>query len=106
MAPRIHTNSNLHEICVGCMLTSRLQFSAKCEDHCVYLEGKKEECLVMSIHCAASCRSLGVTIWELFELGNQPYRHYSDRQVLTYTVREQQLRLPKPLLKVPLAERW
>lgn len=50
--------------------------------------------------------SLGVTIWELFELGNQPYRHYSDRQVLTYAVREQQLRLPKPLLTVPLAERW
>uniref|UniRef100_A0A8D0D6A5 Apoptosis associated tyrosine kinase n=1 Tax=Sander lucioperca TaxID=283035 RepID=A0A8D0D6A5_SANLU len=50
--------------------------------------------------------SLGVTIWELFELGNQPYRHYSDRQVLTYAVREQQLRLPKPMLKVPLAERW
>uniref|UniRef100_A0A8C6Q8W2 non-specific serine/threonine protein kinase n=1 Tax=Nothobranchius furzeri TaxID=105023 RepID=A0A8C6Q8W2_NOTFU len=50
--------------------------------------------------------SLGVTIWELFELGNQPYRHYSDRQVLTYVVRERQLRLPKPLLKVPLAERW
>ncbi|KAM4715267.1 serine/threonine-protein kinase LMTK1 isoform 2-T2 [Anableps anableps] len=50
--------------------------------------------------------SFGVTIWELFELGNQPYRHYSDRQVLTYAVREQQLRLPKPLLKVPLAERW
>ncbi|KAL0964861.1 hypothetical protein UPYG_G00330050 [Umbra pygmaea] len=50
--------------------------------------------------------SLGVTIWELFEMGNQPYRHYSDRQVLTYTVREQQLRLPKPLLKTPLAERW
>uniref|UniRef100_A0A8K9XAR8 non-specific serine/threonine protein kinase n=1 Tax=Oncorhynchus mykiss TaxID=8022 RepID=A0A8K9XAR8_ONCMY len=50
--------------------------------------------------------SLGVTIWELFELGNQPYRQYSDRQVLTYAVREQQLRLPKPLLKIPLAERW
>ncbi|XP_067343841.1 serine/threonine-protein kinase LMTK1 isoform X2 [Channa argus] len=50
--------------------------------------------------------SLGVTIWELFELGNQPYRHYSDRQVLTYAVKEQQLRLAKPLLKVPLAERW
>ncbi|XP_028990239.1 serine/threonine-protein kinase LMTK1 isoform X2 [Betta splendens] len=50
--------------------------------------------------------SLGVTIWELFELGNQPYRHYSDRQVLTYAVREQQLRLAKPLLQVPLAERW
>lgn len=51
-------------------------------------------------------RSLGVTLWEMFELGNQPYRHYSDRQVLTYVVRDQQLRLPKPLLKVPLAERW
>ncbi|XP_046870565.1 serine/threonine-protein kinase LMTK1, partial [Hypomesus transpacificus] len=50
--------------------------------------------------------SLGVTIWELFELGNQPYEHYSDRQVLTYALREQQLRLPKPLLTVPLAERW
>lgn len=51
-------------------------------------------------------RSLGVTMWELFELGTQPYRHYSDRQVLTFAVREQQLRLPKPLLKGPLAERW
>uniref|UniRef100_A0A672QNR8 non-specific serine/threonine protein kinase n=1 Tax=Sinocyclocheilus grahami TaxID=75366 RepID=A0A672QNR8_SINGR len=50
--------------------------------------------------------SLGVTIWELFELGNQPYRHYSDRQVLTFAVKEQQLKLPKPLLKVPLCERW
>ncbi|XP_041076065.1 serine/threonine-protein kinase LMTK1-like isoform X2 [Polyodon spathula] len=50
--------------------------------------------------------SLGVTIWELFELGNQPYRHYSDRQVLTYAIKEQQLKLPKPLLKLPLSERW
>ncbi|XP_029294163.1 LOW QUALITY PROTEIN: serine/threonine-protein kinase LMTK1 [Cottoperca gobio] len=50
--------------------------------------------------------SLGVTMWELFELGNQPYRHYSDRQVLTYAVKEQQLKLPKPLLQFPLAERW
>ncbi|KAI5097365.1 serine/threonine-protein kinase LMTK1 isoform X1, partial [Silurus meridionalis] len=50
--------------------------------------------------------SLGVTIWELFELGSQPYRHFTDRQVLTYAVKEQQLKLPKPLLKVPLSERW
>ncbi|XP_037332820.2 serine/threonine-protein kinase LMTK1 isoform X1 [Pungitius pungitius] len=50
--------------------------------------------------------SLGVTVWELFELGNQPYRHYSDRQVLTYAVKEQQLKLPKPLIQFPLAERW
>ncbi|XP_045886570.1 serine/threonine-protein kinase LMTK1 isoform X1 [Micropterus dolomieu] len=50
--------------------------------------------------------SLGVTVWELFELGNQPYRHYSDKQVLTYTVKEQQLKLPKPQLQFPMAERW
>ncbi|XP_035510467.1 serine/threonine-protein kinase LMTK1 isoform X1 [Morone saxatilis] len=50
--------------------------------------------------------SLGVTVWELLELGNQPYRHYSDRQVLTYAVKEQQLKLPKPRLQFPLAERW
>ncbi|XP_075760182.1 LOW QUALITY PROTEIN: serine/threonine-protein kinase LMTK1 [Pelodiscus sinensis] len=50
--------------------------------------------------------SLGVTIWELFELGNQPYDRYSDRQVLTYAIKEQQLKLPKPQLKLLLSERW
>ncbi|KAM6050949.1 serine/threonine-protein kinase LMTK1 isoform 2-T2 [Chlamydotis macqueenii] len=50
--------------------------------------------------------SLGVTIWELFELGSQPYDHYSDRQVLAYAIKEQQLKLPKPQLKLSLAERW
>ncbi|NXP55990.1 LMTK1 kinase, partial [Heliornis fulica] len=50
--------------------------------------------------------SLGVTIWELFELGNQPYDHYSDRQVLAYAIKEQQLKLPKPQLKLSLSERW
>uniref|UniRef100_A0A8C0Y742 non-specific serine/threonine protein kinase n=1 Tax=Cyprinus carpio carpio TaxID=630221 RepID=A0A8C0Y742_CYPCA len=62
--------------------------------------------LVVDQTKASNVWSLGVTIWELFELGNQPYRHYSDRQVLTYAVKEQQLKLPKPLLKVPLCERW
>ncbi|XP_024127207.1 serine/threonine-protein kinase LMTK1 isoform X2 [Oryzias melastigma] len=50
--------------------------------------------------------SLGVTLWELFELGNQPFRQYSDRQVLTYAVKEQQLKLPKPQLELPLSDRW
>ncbi|XP_030064448.1 serine/threonine-protein kinase LMTK1 [Microcaecilia unicolor] len=50
--------------------------------------------------------SLGVTIWELFELGNQPYHHYTDRQVLTYAVKEQQLKLPKPQMKLSLSDRW
>lgn len=51
-------------------------------------------------------RSLGVTIWELFELGAQPYPHHSDRQVLAYAVREQQLKLPKPQLQLTLSDRW
>uniref|UniRef100_H3CWP4 non-specific serine/threonine protein kinase n=1 Tax=Tetraodon nigroviridis TaxID=99883 RepID=H3CWP4_TETNG len=50
--------------------------------------------------------SLGVTLWELLELGGQPYRHYSDRQVLTYAVKEQQLKLPKPQLHFSMDERW
>ncbi|KAM6896922.1 serine/threonine-protein kinase LMTK1 [Xenentodon cancila] len=50
--------------------------------------------------------SFGVTIWELFELGNQPFSHYSDRQVLRHAVREHPLRLPKPQLNLPLADRW
>ncbi|XP_029453322.1 serine/threonine-protein kinase LMTK1 [Rhinatrema bivittatum] len=50
--------------------------------------------------------SLGVTIWELFELGSQPYHLYSDRQVLSYTIKEQQLKLPKPQLKLSLSDRW
>ncbi|XP_062448074.1 serine/threonine-protein kinase LMTK1 [Rhea pennata] len=50
--------------------------------------------------------SLGVTIWELFELGSQPYDHYSDRQVLAYAIKEQQLKLPKPQLKLSLSDRW
>ncbi|XP_060757702.1 serine/threonine-protein kinase LMTK1 isoform X3 [Neoarius graeffei] len=62
--------------------------------------------LVVDQTKASNVWSLGVTVWELFELGSQPYRHYTDRQVLTYTVKEQQLKLPKPLLKVPLSERW
>ncbi|XP_077590955.1 serine/threonine-protein kinase LMTK1-like isoform X2 [Stigmatopora nigra] len=50
--------------------------------------------------------SLGVTLWELLELGQQPYGQYSDRQVLTYAVREQQLKLGQPQLQFPLSERW
>ncbi|XP_051889066.1 serine/threonine-protein kinase LMTK1-like isoform X2 [Pristis pectinata] len=50
--------------------------------------------------------SLGVTLWELFEFGNQPYHQCSDKEVLTYAIKEQQLKLPKPLLNLPLSDRW
>ncbi|KAJ8382213.1 hypothetical protein SKAU_G00029910 [Synaphobranchus kaupii] len=50
--------------------------------------------------------SLGVTMWEVLELGKQPYRHYTDQQVLTCALKEQHLKLPKPLLELPMTERW
>ncbi|XP_044103178.1 serine/threonine-protein kinase LMTK1 [Neovison vison] len=71
--------------------------------------------LVDEVHCnllvvdqtkASNVWSLGVSIWELFELGAQPYPHHSDRQVLAYAVREQQLKLPKPQLQLTLSDRW
>ncbi|XP_008567072.1 PREDICTED: serine/threonine-protein kinase LMTK1, partial [Galeopterus variegatus] len=62
--------------------------------------------LVVDQTRASNVWSLGVTIWELFELGTQPYPHHSDRQVLAYAIREQQLKLPKPQLPLTLSDRW
>ncbi|XP_013203069.1 serine/threonine-protein kinase LMTK1 isoform X1 [Microtus ochrogaster] len=62
--------------------------------------------LVVDQTKASNVWSLGVTIWELFELGTQPYPQHSDRQVLAYAVREQQLKLPKPQLQLSLSDRW
>uniref|UniRef100_UPI00358ED239 serine/threonine-protein kinase LMTK1 isoform X2 n=1 Tax=Myxine glutinosa TaxID=7769 RepID=UPI00358ED239 len=55
---------------------------------------------------ASNLWSLGVTLWELLELGIQPYRHLSDREVLAYVIKEQQVRLPKPRLDLPHSDRW
>lgn len=49
---------------------------------------------------------MGVTIWELFEFGSQPYRHLSDEEVLTFVIKEQQMKLAKPRLKLPYSDYW
>lgn len=54
----------------------------------------------------ALCRSLGVTLWELFEFGAQPYRHLSDEEVLAFVVRQQHVKLARPRLKLPYADYW
>ncbi|OXB56156.1 hypothetical protein ASZ78_005094, partial [Callipepla squamata] len=50
--------------------------------------------------------SLGVTLWELFENGAQPYSDFSDREVLTHVIREKQVKLFKPRLEQPYSDRW
>lgn len=52
------------------------------------------------------CRSLGVVIWELFEFGSQPHRHLSDDEVLTFVIRERQITLAQPRLKLSHADYW
>ncbi|XP_041087797.1 uncharacterized protein lmtk3 isoform X2 [Polyodon spathula] len=50
--------------------------------------------------------SLGVTIWELFEFGAQPHRHLSDEEVLTFVIKERQMKLAKPRLKMARSDYW
>lgn len=56
--------------------------------------------------CPSPCRSLGVVIWELFEFGFQPHRHLSDEEVLTFVIRERQITLAQPRLKLSHADYW
>lgn len=59
-------------------------------------------------HSPSVClsRSLGVVIWELFEFGSQPHRHLSDDEVLTFVIRERQITLAQPRLKLSHADYW
>lgn len=51
-------------------------------------------------------RSLGVTLWELFNNAAQPYANLSDLDVLNQVIRERDMKLPKPQLELPYSERW
>ncbi|XP_048407628.1 serine/threonine-protein kinase LMTK2 isoform X1 [Stegostoma tigrinum] len=50
--------------------------------------------------------SLGVVIWELFENAKQPYMHLSDKEVLIFVIKEQQIKLLKPQLELTHSDRW
>ncbi|XP_063286412.1 serine/threonine-protein kinase LMTK2 [Pelobates fuscus] len=50
--------------------------------------------------------SLGVTLWELFHNCTTPYEELSDNEVLTHVVKEKDVKLPKPQLDQPYADRW
>uniref|UniRef100_W5LNB7 non-specific serine/threonine protein kinase n=1 Tax=Astyanax mexicanus TaxID=7994 RepID=W5LNB7_ASTMX len=84
------------------------------EDQCVALRWLAPE-LVGELHGGvitseqtkpSNVWALGVTLWELFERGNQPYTHLSDREVLHHVIRDQQIKLLKPQLDLPYSERW
>uniref|UniRef100_A0A7N5K887 non-specific serine/threonine protein kinase n=1 Tax=Ailuropoda melanoleuca TaxID=9646 RepID=A0A7N5K887_AILME len=51
-------------------------------------------------------RSLGVTLWELFDNAAQPYSNLSNLDVLNQVIRERDTKLPKPQLEQPYSDRW
>lgn len=62
---------------------------------------KKERCAFLFPR-----RSLGVTLWELFENAAQPYSSLSNLDVLNQVIRERDTKLPKPQLEQPYSDRW
>ncbi|XP_078610127.1 uncharacterized protein LOC144881185 isoform X2 [Branchiostoma floridae x Branchiostoma japonicum] len=54
----------------------------------------------------ANVWSFGVCLWELLELGRQPYSGLSDQDVLVEVITEQTVRLPQPVLDILHADRW
>ncbi|XP_075686375.1 serine/threonine-protein kinase LMTK2 [Rhinoderma darwinii] len=55
---------------------------------------------------ASNIWSLGVTLWELFDSCAIPYAELSNSEVLTYVIKEKEVKLPKPQLEQPYADRW
>ncbi|XP_018420833.1 PREDICTED: serine/threonine-protein kinase LMTK2 [Nanorana parkeri] len=50
--------------------------------------------------------SLGVALWELFDNSATPYAEFSDLDVITHVIKEREVKLPKPQLEQPYADRW
>ena len=51
-------------------------------------------------------RALGVTLWELLELGRQPFPHLSDAELLRAQLRRRCLNPGRPRTAMPRAEMW
>ncbi|XP_053327448.1 serine/threonine-protein kinase LMTK2 isoform X2 [Spea bombifrons] len=50
--------------------------------------------------------SLGITLWELFDNAATPYEEMSDSEVLAHVIKERDVKLTKPQLEQPYADRW
>ncbi|XP_060777066.1 uncharacterized protein lmtk3 isoform X2 [Neoarius graeffei] len=70
------------------------------------LEEFRGELVVTDQTKTSNVWSLGVVIWELFEFGTQPHRHLSDEEVLTFVIKERQITLAQPRLKLSHADYW
>ncbi|KAK3551493.1 hypothetical protein QTP70_017382 [Hemibagrus guttatus] len=70
------------------------------------LEDFRGELVVTDQTKTSNVWSLGVVIWELFEFGAQPHRHLSDEEVLTFVIKERQITLAQPRLKLAHADYW
>ncbi|KAM4025062.1 serine/threonine-protein kinase LMTK2 [Anomaloglossus baeobatrachus] len=66
----------------------------------------QERVIVADQTRASNIWSLGVTLWELFDGCTTPYAELSDNEVLTYVIKEKEVKLPKPLLEQPYEDRW
>ncbi|XP_044130404.1 serine/threonine-protein kinase LMTK2 [Bufo gargarizans] len=66
----------------------------------------QERVIVADQTRASNIWSLGVTLWELFDDCATPYAELSDNEVLTYVIKEKEVKLPKPQLEQPYADRW